>query len=418
MFSGSNKISTNPMRISATRNNATYVSSGMNSLNNSLKVKSLTPTRNINSGTTNTKTVGGSINNSISQRTGYKNGKSPTNSSNTPYASNQSNKQSISVNKIKSNGSKPLTSADRETSPFSTQRLEKRSLLGGISNAPVSSLKYMPNNILSHKKNKNENLQASSNRTKTPSVSSKDGASKMSARTAFNVNRSTLNSTRTKRDKSGNNSFEKSYGSHSSNEGRLKVSKIGGNKIGIKSTSNSKSPPNTKLGVSKFGHSPGSTVNSKQFNSNKTNKMTVSYGTNQSNKSKSPSNNKKQTTFLNNIASKKPSLLKQYENLKNRSVSPIGNLNREGTPTTVSKNNSKNDTLNNIKVEEKHHLKNGTRGTIQVSKPEYFFKTIGNKEQQEKERNGDKKVKNVKDFRENNTSPLVVRVSDLLNIII
>jgi hypothetical protein len=123
------------------------------------------------------------------------------------------------------------------------------------------------------------------------------------------------------------------------------------------------------------------------------------------------SNNAKNTP-LNNA--KKPSLLKQYEELKNRNVSPM------------IKNQEKKEVspVRDIKPPPRF----GARGTIQVNQPEYLFRDLNSKkeidEKIENQKPEKEKIENqkpekerenkLKDFRENNTSPILIRVNYFL----
>jgi hypothetical protein len=171
-----------------------------------------------------------------------------------------------------------------------------------------------------------------------------------------------------------NYSIEKSSGSYSPNsvDGKIKVTR----------STSGKSPTNTKSNiVTKI--SPVNRI-----------KPTHSIS------SKNPAS----------LSQTKNSLLKQYEDLKNRSVSPlIPSYNSNNIslrkPGSISNPSSLH---NSSKLDQRTTSKFGARGTIQVSQPEYFLKMMQSEKINDKEK--DNKFTTGKDFRENNTSPLVVRV--------
>jgi hypothetical protein len=112
------------------------------------------------------------------------------------------------------------------------------------------------------------------------------------------------------------------------------------------------------------------------------------------------------TKVSQSLTQNKNSLLKQYEELKNRSISPLYPNNNVQVKKAASTNTT-NNLSNSSKLEEKTVSKFGARGTIQVSQPEYLIKMMHS---ENKEKDRENKFSTKKNFKDNNTSPLIIRV--------
>ena len=170
-----------------------------------------------------------------------------------------------------------------------------------------------------------------------------------------------------------NYSIDKSTGSFSPNsvDGKIKVTR----------SSTAKSPTNQKNNIQRKV-SPINKIKPVESNSSK---------------------------IAQSLIQNKNSLLKQYEELKNRSISPlypINNFQVKKSTSSITTNNLSNSS----NLEEKTVIKFGSRGTIQVSQPEYLIKMMHS---ENKEKDRENKFNTSKNFKDNNTSPLILRVKTI-----
>lgn len=273
-------------------------------------------------------------------------------------------------------------------------RVDTRGLISSIAKMPSSTLKNVTEALTNGKKMYNTGLQ-----------------SKNSQSTSY-LPSSTYKQPNNMLNVSGNQSFDKSVdNSFCTNDGRIKVSRNGG--------STSKSP----------------TMDSSRKITSATKQSDISKSGERFSFSKSPgqvpdNRSSTSTAIKRTVNLTKPkmdstssSLIKQYEELKNRSVSPI-----TGTKTvkiaskplasSLSKDNYMSPKFNSL-VDENVQPKFHPRGTITVGKaPESFsskipvqYNEIESKFVEERDNKFKKNSSGSStDFREMNTSPLLIKV--------
>lgn len=263
------------------------------------------------------------------------------------YKTDESTDGTSSKNSIKDKLVRPVIGGN------ATQRTKSPSLINSLINPPNSTLKsILPNMIKKTPINNPTQIKSNNTSTGLPKTYRENlNNSKIDVKTNKSIDKKkgTINTS---------NSFDKSFNSNSSTNSKLRQS-------------NSKSPT---------------------FNKKNTSSKSPTLKKDLRNQVKTP------------VPISKNSLLKQYEELKNKRVpSPI-NYN-----TGTSKPRSTNSPITQRNT-------NTAKPTIQIEKKSEYMAKINTKVnvQSNREKERDNKFKNSNDFREMNTSPLI-RVHKLLN---
>jgi hypothetical protein len=360
----SNYVSPSSLLVKSIKTPITNVSNTLLNKYNNLKKPSFTPTRENKNLSISGNITQRPTTTSQSKSTGRSN-----NSSNNNFGTNyQSKLISSTVRPVIPVGSKPGSKNSTGTNFYKPNYTT--SPLISQANSKISEILNL------NKKSPNLSYLNSTNstRTKSPNNGSKNSTPK-SYLDKFN-NKSPSSLIRSKITKPSidlhqtNYSIDKSTGSYSPNsvDGKIKVTR----------SSTGKSPTNLKNNI----QTKISPVNKlKPIHSNS-------------------------TKVSQSLTQNKNSLLKQYEELKNRSISPLYPNNNVQVKKAASTNTT-NNLSNSSKLEEKTVSKFGARGTIQVSQPEYLIKMMHS---ENKEKDRENKFSTKKNFKDNNTSPLIIRV--------